>query len=95
MRVPPHELKRIAQEIQGSSGYSQRRRVEAALELGGITTVDGIRFLDIIRPATIIQNLRDDGQNIVTQRTWDVTEAGERHYVGLYVALPETQGGEI
>jgi hypothetical protein len=50
-----------------------------------INTFEAMRYLDVYHcPARILQ-LRKQGHNIITHWQTVVTEAGERHRVGLYV----------
>lgn len=89
MRVSAEKLREIAKKIKGNETAAQRQRMMAALRLGGVTTVDGFRHLEIIRPAVVVQQLRDSGENIVTLRISDETEQGIKHNVGLYVLEPK------
>ncbi|MCG5073047.1 helix-turn-helix domain-containing protein [Paraburkholderia tagetis] len=49
------------------------------------STQHASRQLDIIHPPRRVFELRKLGHRITTSWTWRVTEAGERHRVGLYV----------
>jgi hypothetical protein len=82
-------LELITKEFKGNASDTQCNRLLAALGLFGITTFEAMRYLDIYHvPARILQ-LRQRGFKIVTHWQTVITEAGEKHRVGLYVL----QGG--
>jgi hypothetical protein len=79
-------LKRLAADYTGNSTANQRDRIMAAIRsTGSISTVEAVRYLDIIRPSSRIVELRQHGEPIRTLWTHEETEAGEIHRVARYV----------
>lgn len=79
----------IRDRIPGNAATAQRARLLVAmLECGGVTTVDALRFLDIIDPAARIFELRSKGHGIATSFVSQVTECGVAHWVGRYCLIP-------
>ena len=80
-------LKRIAKANAGIATIKQRARMSVAMEvMGSITTIEAVRYLDIIRPGARIAEMRNKfGMNIKTLWTREPTEAGELHRVARYV----------
>ena len=78
-------LRQLAATLPGVTAATQRQRIMAALRAGPLSTVEAIRFLDIIRPSARIAELRNDGYRIATTWRTDATETGEPHRVALYV----------
>lgn len=77
-------LEAIRVEFKGTAGSSQAARLLEALSRFSITTFEAMRYLDVYHcPARILQ-LRKQGHKIVTHWQTVITEAGERHRVGLY-----------
>ena len=77
-------LEAIRAEFKGTSSDTQCARLLEALTRFPITTFEAMRYLDVYHcPARILQ-LRKEGHRILTHRQTVVTEAGERHCVGLY-----------
>jgi hypothetical protein len=78
-------LKAIRVEFKGTASRSQAAaRLLEALSRYSITTFEAMRYLDVYHcPARILQ-LRKRGHKIVTHWQTVITEAGERHRVGLY-----------
>ena len=78
-------LEAIRIEFKGTASRSQAARLLEALARYSINTFEAMRYLDVYHcPARILQ-LRKRGHNIITHWQTVVTEAGERHRVGLYV----------
>ena len=78
-------LEAIRNEFKGTACRSQAARLLEALARYSINTFEAMRYLDVYHcPARILQ-LRKQGHNIITHWQTVVTEAGERHRVGLYV----------
>ncbi|WP_242448872.1 MULTISPECIES: helix-turn-helix domain-containing protein [Burkholderia cepacia complex] len=70
----------------GNSARRQRERLLLALlDFGSVTTVEAIRFLDIIDPRARVYELRKGGYRIVTIPVAHATECGAIHVVGNYV----------
>jgi hypothetical protein len=77
-------LEAIRVEFKGTASRSQAARLLEALSRYSITTFEAMRYLDVYHcPARILQ-LRKQGYKIVTHWQTVITEAGERHRVGLY-----------
>ncbi|MDB0569813.1 helix-turn-helix domain-containing protein [Ralstonia solanacearum] len=68
-----------------NTAKAQRARLLDALTRGPVDTQYASRKLDIIHPPRRVFELRREGWHIVTTWVWRITEAGERHRVGLYV----------
>lgn len=64
---------------------AQRARLLRALQRGPVDTVRAYRQLDILHVPRRIFELRKAGHRILTMWVWRVTEAGQRHRVGMYV----------
>ena len=78
-------LESIRNEFKGTASRSQAARLLEALALYSINTFEAMRYLDVYHcPARILQ-LRKRDHKIITLWQTVVTEAGERHRVGLYV----------
>lgn len=78
-------LEAIRAESKGTSSHSQAARLLEALSRYSVTTFEAMRYLDVYHcPARILQ-LRKRGHHIVTHWQTVITEAGEKHRVGLYV----------
>lgn len=78
-------LEAIRDEFKGTTGHSQAVRLLEALSRYSITTFEAMRYLDVYHcPARILQ-LRKAGHRITTHWQTVVTEAGEKHRVGLYM----------
>jgi hypothetical protein len=71
--------------MRRNTADAQRARLLAALKRGPVDTQHASRKLDIIHPPRRVFELRKLGHKITTTWVWRVTEAGERHRVGLYV----------
>jgi hypothetical protein len=86
-------LEQIRQQFSGTTGKTQCDRLLAALRLFPLTTFEAMRRLDVYHvPARVLQ-LRKAGHRIITLWQTVVTEAGERHRVGLYVLQWEDSHG--
>ena len=78
-------LEAIRDEFKGTASRSQAARLLEALSRYPVTTFEAMRYLDVYHcPARVLQ-LRKQGHNIITHWQTVVTEANERHRVGLYV----------
>lgn len=83
-------LKQIRDEFKGNGSDSQRQRLRAAFErFPSISTLEARTCLDILHPAGRIQELREDGQKIVTH--WVTVETGARvkHRIANYLLVRE------
>jgi hypothetical protein len=78
-------LKLTRSQYKGISAAKQCARLLAALAGWSINTFEAMRYLDVYHcPARILQ-LRKQGYKITTHWQTVITEAGEKHRVGLYV----------
>ncbi|MFT0174918.1 helix-turn-helix domain-containing protein [Paraburkholderia mimosarum] len=78
-------LSAIRKRMPGIGALIQRQRLLLALEArDGVTTIDALRFLDIIDPAARVFELRREGHCIVTNFVLQATECGDVHCVGCY-----------
>ncbi len=67
---------------------AQRDRLLAWLLSSTITTLQARQELDIFHPAARIQELRDQGHNIITH--WTTADTGKaKHRVACYALLTE------
>lgn len=86
-------LHAIRDRYQGLDGPTQRTRLlEALRTLGGITTFEASRHLDVYHPPARAKELRQEGHRITTLRRQVVTEAGARHWVGVYLLARQPAG---
>ena len=76
----------------GVSSAVQCARMRAALSRFSVTTFEAMRFLDVYDPRARIMQLRHAGSAIDTHWQTVVTEAGERHRVGVYTLRPHIGG---
>lgn len=80
-------LEAIRAELKGTHSNTQCDRLLKALSRFSVSTFEAMRYLDVYHcPARILQ-LRKAGHRIVTRWQTVVTEAGEKHRVGLYVLV--------
>lgn len=78
-------LEKIRSEFKGTASRSQAARLLEGLSRFPISTFEAMRYLDVYHcPARILQ-LRKNGHQINTHWQIVITEAGEKHRVGLYV----------
>ena len=78
-------LEAIRAQSKGTASRAQADTLLEALRRFAITTFEAMRYLDVYHcPARVLQ-LRKRGHNITTHWQTVITEAGEKHRVGLYV----------
>ena len=78
-------LEAIRTEFTDTTTSTQCARLLEALARFPVTTFEAMRYLDVYHcPARILQ-LRKAGHRIATHWQTVVTEAGEKHRVGLYM----------
>lgn len=78
-------LKFIRVQYKGISAARQCERLLAAMARWSINSFEAMRYLDVYHcPARILQ-LRKQGYIITTHWVIVITEADEKHRVGLYV----------
>lgn len=77
-------LEAIRAEFKGADANTQSARLLEALARFPVTTFEAMRYLDVYHcPARVLQ-LRKQGWKIATHWQTVLTEAGEKHRVGLY-----------
>ena len=82
-------LKALRDEFKGNDIDTQRQRLrEAFRRFLALSTLEIRRWLDILHPAGRVRELRHEGMEIITLRRDQETEAGVKHWVGLYVYRP-------
>jgi hypothetical protein len=93
-KTPPEKrdvLLEILDASPGNSGAAQRERILMALARFGLNTDEIRRYLDCYDARKRVSELRQAGYAITTHWQTIITEAGERHRVGLYIL--NTAGG--
>ena len=79
-------LKQIRDKFRGAGRRIQRERLRAAFEfLPSISTFEARTYLDIFHPAGRVQELRDEGLNVVTHWVTVESDGGGRHRVANYL----------
>jgi hypothetical protein len=73
----------------GVSSEVQCARIRSALGRFSITTFEAMRYLDVYDPRARVMQLRNAGDAIDTHWQTVITEAGERHRVGVYTLRPK------
>ena len=68
---------------------AQRERILKALRKSPLSTLAARRDLDVMHPAARVQELRDRGNQIITEWRHEATERGKTHRVANYVLLKE------
>ncbi|VWC76083.1 hypothetical protein BLA39750_00880 [Burkholderia lata] len=78
-------LNRIIANWPDNTAEHQRTRLLEAMRLcKGVTTLEAMRFLDIVDPRARIAELRKEGYRINTSWVRQPAECGRLHTVGLY-----------
>lgn len=78
-------LEAIRDKSKGTEAKAQAYRLLDALRSYAVTTFEAMRYLDVYHcPARVLQ-LRKMGYQITTHWQTVITEAGDKHRVGLYV----------
>lgn len=89
-------LQSIKENNKGNDANTQAKRLLKALQLlGGITTIEARRHLDILAPAARIFELRYR-QNHEIVSTWqhEYTDAGVKHRIGRYTLVNQAANDE-
>lgn len=73
----------------GNSAKAQRDRLQKALRVRPMTTIEIRRDLDILMPAARVFELKRLGERISTFWKRESTESGKSHLVALYVLNPK------
>ncbi|MFZ2171738.1 MAG: helix-turn-helix domain-containing protein [Methylococcaceae bacterium] len=73
-----------------NSAHSQRQLILDWLHHAPLTTIQARKELDIMHPAARVQELREQGHNILTH--WTISDTGKaKHRVACYVLLAEVR----
>lgn len=88
------DLAEILRAIPGTHLAAQCQRLSTALSRYSLSTFEAMRYLDCYYPPARIMQLRRSGLDIDTHWVHTVTEAGEKHRVGLYVLAPAKKGAK-
>jgi hypothetical protein len=75
-----------------TAAHQRARLLEAMKVRGGITTLEAMRFLDIVDPRARIAELRKEGYLIHTSWAHQLSECGRPHDVGLYALMGCVEG---
>lgn len=79
-------LRRIRDELAGVESVTQRLRLQRAFEqFPFISTAEARMGLDILHPAARVQELREEGHEVVTLWTVVESDGGGRHRVANYL----------
>ena len=85
------QLQNIREKYKGDSSAVQRTRLLEALRLYPLSTLEIRRHLDILHPAGRVQELKEEGHEILTMRRKEISEAGLPHSVAVYVLVKEVR----
>ena len=77
----------IANWPENTAAHQRARLLEAMKVRGGVTTLEAVRFLDIVDPRPRIVELRKEGFRIKTVWVRQPSECGRMHNVGLYALV--------
>jgi hypothetical protein len=78
-----------------TAAHQRARLLEAMRVRGGVTTLEAMRFLDIVDPRARIVELRKEGYLIHTSWAHRPSECGRLHVVGLYTLTRNIEGVTI
>lgn len=78
-------LLQIRDQHAGNDAATQERRIFDALQSWPVSTLEARRYLDVLHPAARVLSLRQEGIEILTVWTNQVTECGKPHRVAKYV----------
>ncbi|MBS2128597.1 helix-turn-helix domain-containing protein [Burkholderia thailandensis] len=87
---------RIIENWPDNTAAHQRARLLEAMRVrAGVTTLEAMRFLDIVDPRARIVELRKEGYRIDTSWVQQSSECGRLHAVGLYTLMGSLEGVAI
>jgi hypothetical protein len=87
-------LRRLLEAAPGVATETQIARLKRAFtEVGEVTALEALRFLDITRPPSRIHNMREAGCTIVGRWVRQHSERGHEHRTMAYRMLPSAGGG--
>ncbi|HDR9504093.1 TPA: helix-turn-helix domain-containing protein [Burkholderia cepacia] len=75
-----------------TAAHQRARLLEAMRVRAGVTTLEAMRFLDIVDPRARIVELRKEGYRINTSWVHRLSECGRLHAVGLYTLAGNVEG---
>ncbi|WP_043281928.1 helix-turn-helix domain-containing protein [Burkholderia multivorans] len=78
-----------------TAAHQRARLLEAMRVRAGVTTLEAMRFLDIVDPRARIVELRKEGYRIDTSWVQQSSECGRPHAVGLYTLMGNLEGVAI
>lgn len=78
-----------------TAAHQRARLLEAMRVRAGITTLEAMRFLDIVDPRARVVELRKEGYRINTSWVRQPSECGRMHAVGLYTLTGSIEGFAI
>lgn len=79
-------LEKICNKHSGNdAGTQSNRLLEAMQSLGGISTIEANRYLDILHPPARKLNLIEAGHIVTLVWTYEPSSCGKIHRVGKYV----------
>ena len=85
------QLIAVRNKYKGDSRAIQGTRLLEALHLFPVSTFEARKYLDVMRPAGRVQELRDDGSEIETLRRSEPSEIGRPHSIAVYVLHKEVR----
>ena len=71
------------------AGTQSKRLLEAMQALGGVSTIEASRYLDILHPPARKLNLIEAGHIVELAWVYEASACGNLHRVGKYVYLGE------
>jgi len=80
----------IAKWPENTAEHQRSRLLEAMSLRAGVTTLEAMRFLDIIDPRARVVELRKANYSIITSWVRQSSECGRLHNVGLYTLAGNT-----
>lgn len=72
-------------DIPAASKQKQRQVLLAALRTGPVSTLHAREALGVQHPAGRVHELRQQGNHILTMKSWQMDHEGRRHLVASYV----------
>lgn len=85
----------IADWPENTASHQRARLLEAMRVRGAITTLEAMRFLDIVDPRARVVELRKEGYHINTSWVVQPSESGGLHTVGLYTVAANANRATI
>jgi len=79
----------VANWPENTASHQRARLLEAMNGRGAVTTLEAMRFLDIVDPRARVVELRKEGYRINTSWVVQPSETGGLHTVGLYTVVSD------